>query len=160
MAIHDDSITIQGHTYGTARAKLRYTDLTAAATSQVLTFAQLHAAHPLGASTIPAEAVIEAAELVPITAFAGNSATTATVALGDAGDPDELITATDVFAAPGALTRANGALVLPAIEVTAYGAQVTFASDVNLGDGTTTLLTAGACELRIRYVASATDSRI
>lgn len=83
------------------------------------------------------------------TEFSGGGSSSCTVQVGDAGDPDELMTATDVFTGAGAGQKSaagtlHGALTFEA----AYAPEALVTSDVNVS-----LLTAGSMVIHVLYIA-------
>ena len=146
--------TFGAFTTGSATIALTHADLTAAAPSQTLTFAQLLGSHPKG-QAIPADATLEIVEVLLITEFAGGLAATAVFIAGEvAGDTDELFTAVNVFTGAGAgKTQKNGALSLP-VFAAAYVGQVS----LTITGDTVDNLTAGALEIRFAYRASIADN--
>jgi hypothetical protein len=81
---------------GVAVVKLTHADLTDNDTSQTITWATLAAAHPVGASSVPANARIVGSFIRRITDFVAPTSTGITIDLGDAGNIDELIDGADV----------------------------------------------------------------
>lgn len=151
-------IEIQGVQLGTARALLTHEDLDAAATSQTFTLTALVAAHVQGAEAVPANAQILGAAIVRLEDFAGGSSSAVVVDLGDAGDPDELVDAADVFTgakAAEALSFANGTYSLGDFEA-AYAPQVVVTATGDNVDA----LTAGRVEVEIFYRAYSTAARV
>jgi hypothetical protein len=145
---------IQGIKYGVARCRVDFDDLTAAATSEVITFAEAIVNHPTGAEAVPTNARVMFAWINLLEEFAGGSVSAITMDLGDAGNDDELVAAEDVFtgASTGVKTGA-GAYTLGTFEA-AYTPILTFeATDDNVVN-----LTAGAVEVCIAYQAVDSDS--
>ena len=148
---------IQGSEYGTAVVQLTHVDLDEVATSQVFTWAELVAAHPTGASSVPANSHIIGAGVRRLTDVAGGSITTAVVNIGDAGNDDELLAAADVFTgakATAPVTSKNGAYTLGTFEA-AYSPIVTVTCSHNVSTATS-----GAMELYIEYRSISPDSQI
>jgi hypothetical protein len=153
MANHNQAQTIQGQTAGTATVKLRHSDLTAAALTEVVLLSTLLANDSRG-GFVPANAVITGAELLLTEEFSGGAVATCVVELGDAGADDELIASTDVFT--GAGLGLKKALVTDQLELTQYAGQVTVTTTAANVDQ----LDAGRVEIRIIYTSSSTDSLI
>jgi hypothetical protein len=155
--IHEQNHEFAGTTRGTARVRLTHVDLTAAALAQTFTFADLLKRAGDRGQPMPAWARVRDAVLVRAVDFAGGGAASATIDVGDAADPDELIAAASIFTgakAGAAIAVANGAYVLGSFEA-AYAPQLTITSDVNVDT-----LTEGALEVRIIYDAYSPDTRI
>jgi hypothetical protein len=147
MAEHRQPETFQGVTHGRAIVRLPYTALAAvAATSKVFTFAELRSAR--GYSEIPANALILDSQVIRHADFAGGAISAVVVDVGDAGAPNELQAAVDVFTGAKATADINMSTpALPISEPLAYAAQVTITSTgADLSE-----LTAGVCELAISY---------
>jgi hypothetical protein len=82
---------------GVAVVKLTHADLTTAGLSQAITFADLAVAHPVGASQVPANAIITRFWLRRITDFAGGTVATLVLDVGDTADADEIASGLDIF---------------------------------------------------------------
>ena len=130
-------------TYGCAAIKIEHGNLTAASTSQTLTWSTL--ATGVLQSAVPARVIILGAHANVITAFAGGGNTAVVLKLGYAGNDDELIEDVDIMAT-GIKTR-SGVYTLNTYEA-AYAPIVT----VTTTTGTCLGLTAGKVELFIHYV--------
>lgn len=138
-------------THGCAVCRVTHEDLTDADTSQTLTLSTL--AVGLGESAIPANARPMFAWLNIIVPFSGGGNTEVTVALGDAGDIDELISAVSVFTGASGIKPKTGAYTLGSFEA-AYAPIATFTTTT----GTCAGLTAGILEIVIVYQQILTDS--
>lgn len=152
----DNRVKIQGVTRGVCYAYLSYDDLSDEDTSETITWAALVTAHPDGASNPPANARIVYAHANLLEVFAGGSVSACTVALGDAGDTDEQITAVSVFtgATLGLLPK-TGTYAGTAIE-SAYTPIVT----VTTVDGNIDTLTSGKIEFALHYEILDTDRKV
>jgi hypothetical protein len=152
---------IQGAEFGVARVRVTHEDLTDTDTSQTFTWAALVAAHPTGASSVPANAFLVQAGITRITDFAGGSISAITAKLGDSGNDDELLEAasTDIFTGAKAtktIDEKNGTYTLWSVLETGYSPTVTIDSTSDNVDQAT----AGECELWIVYCAITTDPRV
>jgi hypothetical protein len=160
MAKHNQPITIQGTGRGSAVVKMTFADIVAAApaaTSHTFAWADLVAAHRLGASSPPINSEIQLAKIVRLDDFSGGGATAVTVGLGDAALPVELMSALDVFTgakATAALSVGNGVYTLGRFEA-AYLPLVLVTSDVNVD-----VLVAGSLELHIVWRSHEIESRV
>lgn len=143
------------------RRNVRIGDFTgAAATSQALNlFTGLTAtalARPGQSGDFPANAWINTAMgpyIRRITDFSGGSSTAVSVQLGDAGDPNGLLTTTSVFTGVGAgISWTPAAAEYARRPEDAYAPILTITSDVNIA-----ALTAGELEVVIPYVAFLRD---
>ena len=122
--------------HGCAVCRITHADLTDADTSQTLTLSTL--AVGLGESAIPANARPMFAWVNVLVPFAGGGNTEVTIALGDAGDIDELISAVSVFTGASGILPKTGTYSLGAFEA-AYAPIATFTTTT----GTCAGLTAG-----------------
>ena len=139
-------------TQGTAKLKITHADLTAAATSQVITFNTLAEAN--GGQLMPAKSRVMYAWINLLTEFSGGAVSALVVKLGDAGSDTELITNVSVFTGAGAgLKVKSGSYTLGTYE-SAYAPVVTFTAT----DGNVVALTAGALEVVIQYETLSTDA--
>lgn len=137
--------------HGVAVCRITHADLTDADTSQTLTLSTL--AVGLGESAIPANARPMFAWLNIIVPFSGGGNTEVTVALGDAGDIDELISAVSVFTGASGIKPKTGTYTLGTFE-TAYAPIATFTTTT----GTCAGLTAGVLEIVIQYESIQSES--
>jgi hypothetical protein len=104
----------------------------------------------------PANARLLSAHVELDTEFSGGGVASCTVAVGDAGDNAELMTATNVFTGAGAgLKVADGALLASNQYEAAYAPLATFVVD---GAHTTDDLTAGSCVVNIEYLPITLDT--
>jgi hypothetical protein len=158
MANDKQARTIQGVTHGTAVVRLSHTDLTAAAATETILLSALRNAHPNEqAGLIPTNARLMYAYVNLIEVFAGGTAATAVLDLGDTAASTELIVAHNVFTGatlgpgttPGAFTLGG----LEADYVTA-GAAVTCTITIDTVDN----LTTGEADICIVYQALTSDS--
>lgn len=144
---HDNPVKIQGVTRGVCYAYLDTSDLSDEDTSQTVTWAALVAAHPDGASSPPANARITYAHANLIAVFSGGSVSACTLALGDAGDIDEQLTAFSVFTgATLGLYPKTGTYAGTAIEASYTPIVTVTTTDGNLAD-----LDTGKIELALHY---------
>ena len=146
---HDQPVRIdKALGFGIAKVKITHADLTAAAANETLDWDTLVASLPKG-SSVPANARIMWAWGNLLEEFAGGSAGTAVVDLGDDGIADELMSAINVFTGAGTgLFAMDGAYSLgAAIEATAYNAKI----KITITGDTVDNLTAGELELFIYY---------
>lgn len=129
---------------GIAKCRVAHSDLTAAATSQVLTFNTL--AKEYGGRQIPANSRVMYAWINVIDGFAGGSVSAIVAKLGDAGSDNELITNVSVLDGAEGLKTVTGAYTLGTFE-SAYAPIITFtATDDNVVN-----LTSGVIEVFIQY---------
>jgi hypothetical protein len=158
MANDNQARTIQGVTYGTAIVRISHTDLTAAAATETIAWADLRAAHPDAlAGNIPANARLMYAYVNLIEVFAGGSAATATLGAGDTALPAELIAAHNVFTgAPLGVGTTAGAFALGTLEsdYDGDGAGVT----ITITGDTVDNLTTGEADVCVIYQSLTTDS--
>lgn len=148
-----------GITKGVAIVKITHADLTAAATTQSITWANAVAAHPIGATSVPARSRVCGAHIRRITDFSGGSVSALVIDLGDAGDTDELIDGLDLYTgakATAAVSVGNGVYTLRTFEAAAYGAQILFTAT---GDNVVNL-TAGEVEIAIEYETYETAAQV
>lgn len=138
-------------THGCAVCRITHEDLTDADTSQTLTLATLAVGR--GESAIPANSRPMFAWVNVLVPFAGGGNTEVTIALGDAGDIDELISAVSVFTGASGILPKTGTYSLGAFEA-AYAPIATFTTTT----GTCAGLTAGILEIVIVYQQILTDS--
>ena len=95
--VQNQAIQRNGIEYGVAVCKLMWSDLTDADTEQTITLAALVAAHPIGASKVPANAIVGRTSIRRITDFSGGTVAALTFNLGDAALPSELAGTVDIF---------------------------------------------------------------
>lgn len=149
---YDHPIRVDGaFTMGVARCRLDTSNLTAEALTQTLVFNTLALANR--GTPIPANARIITAWVNVLVPFAGGGATAATVTLGDAGAPTELLTAANIFTGGAGLKPKSGALASGAFEA-AYAPQLV----ITTVDANVDALTAGVLEAFIQYEQLNTDS--
>jgi len=117
---------------------LTLAEFTAAATSQSVD----------AGFSLPAGCTLEDVIVDVDTALVLASATALTLKVGTSGDDDAYLTATSVLAT--GRTAASGAAG-SRTPSTAQALKLKLTSDVNLGDGTVTSLTAGKVAVRVRY---------
>jgi hypothetical protein len=156
MTVYHDKQTRQGLESGQSIVRVRHTDLTAAALTQVLTFAVLRATYVRG-ELLPANAEILTVAVVRHSDFSGTGVTAVTVDVGDAAAPTELAAGVDVFTGAKATAAVSAfPLATPQFEAAAYGSQVTITSvGANVDQ-----IDAGDVELRISYRAHVTDAQV
>jgi hypothetical protein len=130
-------------THGTAVIQVTHEDLTAAATSQVLTLNAM--AVGKGESPVPAKAKIVNAWINVITAFSGGAVSALLVKLGDAGSDNELITNVSCFTGGTGIKPMTGSYA--GKYEAAYAPIATFTST----DGNMSVLDAGLMEICIQY---------
>lgn len=138
-------------TYGVAKYRITHADLTDDDTSQTITLSEL--AQGAAGSVVPANARVMFAWANVVVPFSGGTVSAVTVALGDAGDIDELITAVSVFTGASGILPKSGAYTLGTYE-TAYAPIATFTSV----DGNLLALDAGVLELFVQYEAITADA--
>lgn len=147
-------ITIDGvATHGVARVLVTHEDLTEEDGSQTLDWDTLVAA-AFRQSSVPANArpIWAYANLLEV--FAGGAVSAATLSLGDAGAPTELLNAVNVFTGQALGIKAkNGAYTLGTFEAD-YTAKITIATS----DGDVADLDSGIAEIFIEYVSYPTAS--
>lgn len=157
---HHRPIEIQGRKYGVARCRVNFDDaeVDLAAASAVVTWAEAVTNHGTGAHAPPANSNIVDAWLIRVTDFVGGAISAITVSLGDAGNDDELLAASNIFTgakAAAAITTQDGVYTKGTFE-SAYTPIITItATGANLD-----ALTAGAFELCIAYEEISADPRV
>lgn len=131
-------------TFGRFIAKVGHADLTAAATSEAIALTHYRTGSGFPANAIPVASHVELDE-----EFSGGAATAVTVAVGDAGDVDELFTATSVFTGAGAgVKSAAGVATGKFAHESAYAPIATFTATTD----NVVNLTAGSAWVVIHYV--------
>ena len=146
MANHNQALTIQGVTHGSAIVKLTHVECTEAAVTQTFTWAELRAA---AGTHVPANALLMSAKYKRNTDFSGGTVASATLSLGDPGAPTELFAAANVFTGAKAATPLELNSMLDQFEALAYEAQLVLTTTVgNVAD-----ITAGNIEIAIQYEA-------
>lgn len=120
-------------------ATFTHADLTAASTSQALSFG----------SALPANARILSWNVKLSTAFTGGGATACSVDVGSTGDADALIDGANLFAAAvdGLASSAPAGVAPHKHFASATQLSATFVSDVNVAD-----LTAGSATIELLYI--------
>jgi hypothetical protein len=148
---HQD-IVHQNKTRGFARCKINHGDLTAAALTESKTWAALVAAN--GGSSPPANARIVDCWINLRTAFSGGTVDSCVIDVGDAADPDELLSAIDIFTgASSGITVKDGVYALDTFE-SGYTPLVA----VTTTTGNVVALSAGSAEIVIEYEAISADA--
>lgn len=155
---HQSPVKIQGVTRGVVYCYLDHSDLSAAATTENITWAALVAAHPDGASNPPANARIVYAHAKLVEVFSGADVTAVVVSLGDAGSFNEQLNAINVFTGQAlGLKAKSGTYAGTAIEAAYEPSIRVVTTDANvaaLEEGT------GAMEFALHYEVIDADRKV
>jgi hypothetical protein len=126
-------VSTNGVERGVAVVKLTHADLTDADTSQTITWATLAERHPVGASSVPANARILGSFVRRITDFVAPTSSALTFDLGDTANIDELLDGADIHTGAKAVATFTHGGVAPGVAET-WSSSVAFG---DLGSGAT-----------------------